>query len=279
MKKKMFAVMAIVLGLVCGVGGYVAFQNTRQASADNEKIAKEMETIRDVVVKEGESLPQPEDAFAETTMIDKGSIKADIKQVDVTVPGTYEVEYTFQDVKGQQRSKTVSYTVEAKLSEHVSGMDDIQVNYADELPEMNVMYDEYVESVVRDDSAVDTEMPGVYPITYNILGKDGNLETVERNVTVFDTRPSPTPTPTPSPTPKPEKEMKELEEIENNDGTEEAGTADGEEPVETGNVEMTQKDHTVLTGDDTNFAPIIAMICIAAVAFGVAFVMLKKRKK
>ena len=291
MKKKMIAFIAIALAVVCGVGGYLAIQQTRQNAADNEKISSEMAKIEDnVVIREGAALPAPEETFRDTTMIDKNSIKADIKEVDVTVPGTYEVEYTFNDIKGQSRSKTVSYTVEANLLDHVDGLSDIQVDYGENLPPVNAVYDEYIESVERDDSMVDNETPGEYTVTYSILGKDGNIETVEKKATVFDTRPAPTPTPIPEKKDNDnifdvfiKNKDKELERVEASDGEEVAEEPaeenEQEEIPETGNVDMPENDRTVLTGDDTNIAPIVVILISSACIVAAAVFFLVKKKK
>lgn len=232
MNKKLIGCIAVILALVCGIGGISAYKYSEQLRIDNEKIAAELATIPDITLMEGEMLPEATEAFSEMTMINKDTMTVDIQNVDVTVPGTYEVVYSFQDIKGQERTKTVSCTVIADLEIHVDGMEDMIVDYAEELPEEELSFDSYVDSVIRDDSKVDIMEPGTYPITYTILGVDGEMSVVERNCVVLDTRPAPTQT----------SEIIEEEERLDSDET--------TQYVKSGNIENTTvMDHTVETAD------------------------------
>lgn len=196
MNKKLIAGIAMSLALVLGAGGFVVFQNQAHTEEFNNSVTAELEQIKDITLTEGESLPNVDNVFDGLELINLNSVEADIQNVDVTTPGEYEILYSFTDTEGQERQKTVNCTVLADLKEHVTGMGDLTVDYGEELPPANVTYDEYVDSVVRDDSLVDITVPGTYPITYTILGMDGEMEEVEYLATVLDTRPDPTPTPT-----------------------------------------------------------------------------------
>lgn len=227
----------------------------------NTKITKELESLADITVKEGESLPDLSQSFADMEMIDPDSVQYDIQNVDVTVPGTYEVNYTFNDVNGQSREKSISCTVTADLKKHVEGMVDVTTDYGEALPDTSLSHDEYVESVSRDDSAVDITQPGTYPITYEILGKDGSMDSMECLATVLDTRPSPTPTPTAEP-----KKPKKTESVES------------EEDGKTGKVTDTTVKEPVKTGDENRPFLWIGLTLIGiGVVTGVSFWFYRKR--
>lgn len=256
MKKKLLAVLAGLLCVVCVAGGYIAYNNAQQEKEFNKKVATELDTVPDIVVQEGNTLPSMDESFEQTTTIDKDSIVANIQNVDITTPGNYEVTYNFTDVNGQERQKTVNCTVKANLEEHVEGMEDITVDYNGKMPESNVTYDSYIDSVTRDDSSVDITTPGTYPITYTILGTDGEMISVDHLATVIDTRPDPSPTPAPKTKQK-----------------------DKEKTVETGNVakNTVTKDHTVQTGDSSNVIFVILILIIATGNLG--WLIYRKRKK
>ncbi len=242
-KKKMLAGVAVVLAVCCVAGGYVAIQNQRKVEAVNASIAKELSKIENFEITEGGSLPDLKSKL-DSVYIEPDSVFVDIQNVDVTVPGEYEVIYDFKDVQGNNRTKTVTCTVNVDLKKHVQGIEDFTVNYGEPLPEGNVTYDEYVDSVTRDDSEVDVMNPGSYPVTYTILGTDGRMGTEECLATVLDTRPEPTPEPTVAPQPK--------------------------EKAETGNVEVVQKEQTVKTSDD---APVIFYMALIMSVFAFAIIL------
>lgn len=249
-KKKMLAGIAVVLAVCCVAGGYVAIQNQRKVEAVNASITKELAKIENIEIMEGGSLPDLKSEL-DSEYISPGSVDVDIQNVDVTVPGTYNIVYNFKDVQGNNRTKTVTCTVNVDLKKHVQGIEDFTVNYGEALPESNITYDEYIDSVTRDDSEVDVMMPGSYPVTYAILGTDGRMETEECLATVLDTRPEPTPEPTAPPQPK--------------------------EKTETGNVEVVQKDQTVKTSDD---APVIFYTALLMSVFVAAIIFrIKKIRK
>ena len=65
----------------------------------------------------------------DSVYIEPDSVAVDIQNVDVTVPGSYEVVYDFKDVQGNNRTKTVTCTVNVDLKKHVQGIEDFTVNY------------------------------------------------------------------------------------------------------------------------------------------------------
>lgn len=273
--KKIIAASSILLAVVCGTGGLIAMRDHQQAIEDQKLVQKQLSGIQDIVIKEGESLPDVKSSFTDASMIDQESIKMDIQNVDSTVPGSYEVICTYNDVRGNPGEKVINCEVQPDLLQHVTGMEDITVDYGENLPPDTTEYDTYVESVVRDDSLVDIKEPGTYPIMYSILGVNGEVENVERLATVLDNRPEPTPVPTEVPS-------------EDTTGTQDnkpdkanpSGDALQEEANEglTGNVEVNpENDHTVATGDTSKMIPYLFTMFAATI--GAVFAVGQKRKK
>ena len=128
MNKKLIAGIVIAAAVVCCGGGYVAMQNEKKVKQENVQISEMLDKLPDITVKEGESLPDLKNNIEDTSMIEPDTLKVDIQNVDITVPGTYDVVYSFKDIHGNERSKTVQCKVEANLLDHVYGMDDIETD-------------------------------------------------------------------------------------------------------------------------------------------------------
>lgn len=256
MNKKLIVGIIIAAAVVCCGGGYVALQNEKKVKQENVQISEMLDKLPDITVKEGESLPDLKSSVEDTSMIEPDTLKVDIQNVDITVPGTYDVVYSFTDIHGNERSKTVQCKVEANLLDHVYGMDDIQTDCGKELPKDETTYDEeYVSSVTRDDSEVDIDTPGTYNITYTILGTDGSMEEADRLAKVLEIAET---------TPEPE-------EVTETPAPEEESIPD------TGNVEKVEKDTTVKTGDETNIM-LWVLTGLAACVAGIASIFTVKRK-
>lgn len=167
---------------------YVAMQKEKKLKKENFQIAEMLTKIDDVTVKEGESLPNLKKNIEDMGLIKPDTLQINIQNVDVTVPGDYDIIYSFKDIHGNERTKTVQCTVEADLLEHVYGMENIQTDCGEKLPEATLTYDEeYISGVTRDDSQMDTDSPGSYPIIYTILGTDGKMEESQYLATVLET--------------------------------------------------------------------------------------------
>lgn len=264
-KKKLIAGICLSMAVVLAAGGGILIRNEKETEAYNKQITQELDRIGNITVSEGESLPNMDNLFADAELVNMESLQADIQNVDVTVPGEYEVLYTFLDTKGNERQKSVTCTVTADLESHVYGMDDIVVDYGEDLPPLDVTYDEWVDSVVRDDTQVNTESPGTYPIVYSILGTDGELEEVEYHATVLDTRPEPTATPIPTPSPDQEQ------------GTDLGGQGQAEQAPQTGNIEQPIQ-QVVKTGDTTSVLPVVALFTISAAGIALSIFLLRKKQ-
>ena len=262
MNKKLIIGIVVAAAVVCCGGGYVALQNEKKIKQENVQISEMLDKLPDITVKEGESLPDLKNSVEDTSMIEPDTLKVDIQNVDITVPGIYDVVYSFTDIHGNERSKTVQCKVEANLLDHVYGMDDIQTDCGKELPEDDTTYDEeYVSSVIRDDSEVDIDTPGTYNINYTVLVTDGSMEEAERLAKVLETAET---------TPVPSEEVVETPAPEEDVAT------------DTGNVEKVEVNTTVKTGDDTNMMAwlftglagiVVCITGIASLLFG------NKRKK
>ena len=226
---------------------------------------------------------------ANMELIDIDSIQPDISNVYATEPGTYEVNYTFNDSKGEQRTATVKCEVKPELASHVTGMQNLTIDKGNAIPtDAGCSFDEYVDSVTLNTEDVDNEEAGTYDISYTILGANGEMKTVDGyTCTVNEVAPpTPTPTPSPTPTPTPEPEEEKPEDKENTDG--EIITGEGTESEQTdaeetpapadntvGNVEV--QNNVVETGDENNIAAIVAVIVICLGAAGGILVYKKKK--
>lgn len=246
MRKKLIAGVCISLAVVIAASGTIMIKNDRETKAYDKQISMELDSIENITVSEGESLPNMDSIFKDTTLVNLDSVKADIQNVDVTVPGEYEIHYTFLDNKGNEREKTVLCSVQPKLEAHVYGMQDLVTDCGTALPPAELTYDSYVDSVVRDDSQVDIYTPGTYPLTYSILGADGTMEDVDYSATVLETVVEPTPTPTITPAISEDDSKVPLDE------------------PETGNVQR-PAEQVVKTADNTMILPYMILFVGAAV--------------
>lgn len=98
MNKKLIAGIVIAAAVVCCGGGYVAMQNEKKVKQENVQISEMLDKLPDITVKEGESLPDLKNNIEDTSMIEPDTLKVDIQNVDITVPGTYDVVYSFKDI-------------------------------------------------------------------------------------------------------------------------------------------------------------------------------------
>lgn len=99
MNKKLIAGIVIAAAVVCCGGGYVAMQNEKKVKQENVQISEMLDKLPDITVKEGESLPDLKNNIEDTSMIEPDTLKVDIQNVDITVPGTYDVVYSFKDMQ------------------------------------------------------------------------------------------------------------------------------------------------------------------------------------
>lgn len=238
-----------------------------------------MNEIKGIVVKEGESLPDLKEAFSGASMIDQNSIKIDIQNVDSLVPGTYDVVCTFDDVNGNQRKKSIQCEVQPDLIRHVSSLEDLTVDWGESLPVDNTQYDEYVESVIRDDSMVDINVAGSYPLTYSILGTNGEVDEVQRLATVLD-KPESSPTPSPAKTDTKKNSKKKSNDKDKTSSQENANsTTDTEENLNiSGNITVPdENDHIVATGDNSSIVIYTWILMAGAVAASLAYAYSQER--
>lgn len=131
MNKKLIGGIALALAVTLGAGGYVATQAQQNKEEINEQIEALLDSLEDVTVTEGDSLPDLKSELSTSSLIASDTLEVDIQNVDVTVPGTYEIRYEFEDVNGQDRVKTVTCTVEVDLLEHVEGLKNLTIDQGD----------------------------------------------------------------------------------------------------------------------------------------------------
>lgn len=284
MKKGLIAIVAAAIVVAAGAGGYTVYQNKQEVKAYEEQMSATLSSLPTITVYEKEELPSIEEEFAGTeNMIDINSVTPDISNVYTTEPGTYDINYTFKDTKGDDRAVTVQCIVKPELSSHVEGMQDIEIDKGDDVPEaLECEFDEYVSSVTLNTDEVDNEEAGIYDISYTILGVNGDMKTVE-GFTCTVNEVAPPPTPTPVPTKEPVEEETELveDEEETEDIQEEVSDAEQEDTqndTAMGNVEV--QDNVVETGDENNIIAIclLIVVCVGA-AVGVFAYRKKARKK
>lgn len=171
-------VIAVVAVAVAGAGSAAAYQYYQQkeeAKAYDAEVQEAIAALPQITVYEQDDLPSVEEEFTGLeNYVDIDSVQPDISAVTTTVPGEYEVIYTFTDTSGVERTATVGCTVKPDLPAHVSGMTDIEVNEGGEIPSVDTTFDEYVEAVTMNTDGVDVQEAGTYEITYTILGADGD---------------------------------------------------------------------------------------------------------
>lgn len=284
MKKGLIIAIAAVAVVGIGAGGYLTYQKKAEQEAYEAQMTATISSLPTITMYEKEDLPTIEEEFAGTeSLIDIDSVQPDISNVYASEPGEYEVNYTFNDSKGEQRTATVKCEVKPELASHVTGMQNITIDKGDPIPtDSGCSFDEYVDSVTLNTEDVDNEEAGTYDISYTILGANGEMKTVDGyTCTVNEVAPpTPTPTPSPTPTPTPTPEPEEATDEENtNDETVEAQENPEEVSATTedavGNIEV--QNNVVETGDENNIVAIIAVIVICLGAAGGVLVYKKKK--
>lgn len=284
MKKGLIIAVAAVAVVGIGAGGYLTYQKKAEQEAYEAQMTATISSLPTITMYEKEDLPTIEEEFAGTeSLIDIDSVQPDISNVYASEPGEYEVNYTFNDSKGEQRTATVKCEVKPELASHVTGMQNITIDKGDPIPtDSGCSFDEYVDSVTLNTEDVDNEEAGTYDISYTILGANGEMKTVDGyTCTVNEVAPpTPTPTPSPTPTPTPTPEPEEATDEENtNDETVEAQENPEEVSATTedavGNIEV--QNNVVETGDENNIVAIIAVIVICLGAAGGVLVYKKKK--
>ena len=284
MKKGLIIAIAAVAVVGIGAGGYLTYQKKAEQEAYEAQMTATISSLPTITMYEKEDLPTIEEEFAGTeSLIDIDSVQPDISNVYASEPGEYEVNYTFNDSKGEQRTATVKCEVKPELASHVTGMQNITIDKGDPIPtDSGCSFDEYVDSVTLNTEDVDNEEAGTYDISYTILGANGEMKTVDGyTCTVNEVAPpTPTPTPSPTPTPTPTPEPEEATDEENtNDETVEAQENPEEVSATTedavGNIEV--QNNVVETGDKNNIVAIIAVIVICLGAAGGVLVYKKKK--
>lgn len=284
MKKGLIIAVAAVAVVGIGAGGYLTYQKKAEQEAYEAQMTATISSLPTITMYEKEDLPTIEEEFAGTeSLIDIDSVQPDISNVYASEPGEYEVNYTFNDSKGEQRTATVKCEVKPELASHVTGMQNITIDKGDPIPtDSGCSFDEYVDSVTLNTEDVDNEEAGTYDISYTILGANGEMKTVDGyTCTVNEVAPpTPTPTPSPTPTPTPTPEPEEATDEENtNDETAEAQENPEEVSATTedavGNIEV--QNNVVETGDENNIVAIIAVIVICLGAAGGVLVYKKKK--
>lgn len=284
MKKGLIIAVAAVAVVGIGAGGYLTYQKKAEQEAYEAQMTATISSLPTITMYEKEDLPTIEEEFAGTeSLIDIDSVQPDISNVYASEPGEYEVNYTFNDSKGEQRTATVKCEVKPELASHVTGIQNITIDKGDPIPtDSGCSFDEYVDSVTLNTEDVDNEEAGTYDISYTILGANGEMKTVDGyTCTVNEVAPpTPTPTPSPTPTPTPTPEPEEATDEENtNDETVEAQENPEEVSATTedavGNIEV--QNNVVETGDENNIVAIIAVIVICLGAAGGVLVYKKKK--
>ena len=284
MKKGLIIAVAAVAVVGIGAGGYLTYQKKAEQEAYEAQMTATISSLPTITMYEKEDLPTIEEEFAGTeSLIDIDSVQPDISNVYASEPGEYEVNYTFNDSKGEQRTATVKCEVKPELASHVTGMQNITIDKGDPIPtDSGCSFDEYVDSVTLNTEDVDNEEAGTYDISYTILGANGEMKIVDGyTCTVNEVAPpTPTPTPSPTPTPTPTPEPEEATDEENtNDETVEAQENPEEVSATTedavGNIEV--QNNVVETGDENNIVAIIAVIVICLGAAGGVLVYKKKK--
>ena len=98
MKKGLIVAVAAVAVVGIGAGGYLTYQKQAEQKAYEAQMTATISSLPTITMYEKQDLPTVEEEFAGTeNVIDIDSIQPDISNVYATEPGTYEVNYTFND--------------------------------------------------------------------------------------------------------------------------------------------------------------------------------------
>ena len=158
MKKGLIVAVAAVAVVGIGAGGYLTYQKQAEQKAYEAQMTATISSLPTITMYEKQDLPTVEEEFAGTeNVIDIDSIQPDISNVYATEPGTYEVNYTFNDSKGEQRTATVKCEVKPELASHVTGMQNLTIDKGNAIPtDAGCSFDEYVDSVTLNTEDVDS---------------------------------------------------------------------------------------------------------------------------
>lgn len=76
-------------------------------------------------------------------------------------------------------------SIKPDLSQHISGIDNLvfEKSTANNL-ENNMVIDEYIKKVLINDTQVDYDNVGTYPVKFTLIGQDGEVAEVNRTVTI-----------------------------------------------------------------------------------------------
>lgn len=116
------------------------------------------------------------------------TVVANTAAIDYFTPGTYPLIYTVVYKDGRTERETIQVTVHADLEHYLYGMEGnilIQKNGSFD-PMEHIVYEEQIESVEADTSALNTEVCGEYLIPYILTAPDGRVQSTVRKVTVTD---------------------------------------------------------------------------------------------
>ena len=109
MKKGLIIALAAIVLIGGGAGGYLTYQKKAEQKEYESQMAATISSLPTITMYEKEDLPTVEEEFQGTDkMINIDSVQPDISNVYATEPGEYEVKYTFNDTKGEQRTATVN---------------------------------------------------------------------------------------------------------------------------------------------------------------------------
>lgn len=113
---------------------------------------------------------------------------ADTTTVAFDTVGTYSLNYMIFGYDGSREDKSITVNVYADLDLYLYGMEGEALIPVDGEfdPMAHIVYDDPIESIDVDTSALDLSSPGDYLISYIMTSADGRRQTSVRKVTVTD---------------------------------------------------------------------------------------------
>lgn len=167
----------LVLGLAVPAGGRSCFGD------EDGELADHVKGIRDFNLIEGMT-PDPMAGISWDETI--GTVLCDTTKIDWGEIGIHDLTYTIAGMDQSIEYKTIKVTVYENLEFYLYGMEGeekVAVNSSYD-PMEGITYDDKIQSVTADTSALDLTRPGEYAVTYTLTDDTGREQAAVRRVMV-----------------------------------------------------------------------------------------------
>ena len=169
-------------------------QEEKTSESDSEKdLPKEEKTLADHVrgLRDFSAIEgMNPDVMAGISWDDEiGAVVCDPLQADWDTPGEYTLKYVIASIDTKTlEEKEIKATVYPDLDHYLYGMEGLAtVNVGSSFDPMDgITWEDEIKEVVPNTENLNTEKPGEYPVTYELTGKDGHVQTTTRRVHVLE---------------------------------------------------------------------------------------------